>query len=128
MSQDRQSFNENQFLYIDKYSLSWQQLPNTKNAQKNGPRDWAWTVVEIWAQWSKSTYRAQDPTMREPIVPTRLEVLVTSCFEAVLASDASALKGTDEWWRKMRTFPSLHFLYPNVYSTLVLLPSAALVK
>eukprot|EP00438_Fugacium_kawagutii_P018732 Skav212361 [mRNA] locus=scaffold3038:105608:105834:- [translate_table: standard] len=62
-------------------------------------------------QWSKSTYSpswqvAQEPTMREPIVPTRLAVLVTACFKAVLASDASALKGTDEWWRKMRTFPS----------------------
>eukprot|EP00438_Fugacium_kawagutii_P000257 Skav212302 [mRNA] locus=scaffold732:670823:674214:+ [translate_table: standard] len=66
--------------------------------------------------------------MREPIVPTRLEVLDTFCFKAVLASDAPALKGTDEWWRKMRTFPSWHFLYPNVYSTVVLLPSAALVK
>eukprot|EP00438_Fugacium_kawagutii_P024925 Skav220101 [mRNA] locus=scaffold1991:150478:150681:+ [translate_table: standard] len=66
--------------------------------------------------------------MREKIVPTTLEVLVASCFKAVSALDASGLKGTDEWWRKMRTFPSLHFLYPNVYSTLVLLPSAALVK
>eukprot|EP00438_Fugacium_kawagutii_P007113 Skav222886 [mRNA] locus=scaffold1102:167102:167418:+ [translate_table: standard] len=82
----------------------------------------AWTVVEIWAKV------AQDPATRAPIVPSRLEVLASSCFKAVLASDASALKGTDEWWRKMRTFPSWHFLYPNVYSTLVLLPSAALVK
>eukprot|EP00438_Fugacium_kawagutii_P010536 Skav214533 [mRNA] locus=scaffold410:343894:347740:+ [translate_table: standard] len=39
-----------------------------------------------------------------------LFLLVSSCFKAVLASDASALKGTDEWWRKMRTFPSWHFL------------------
>eukprot|EP00438_Fugacium_kawagutii_P009941 Skav214634 [mRNA] locus=scaffold1009:54602:55939:+ [translate_table: standard] len=37
-------------------------------------------------------------------------LLATSCFKAVLASVASALKGTDEWWRKMRTFPSLVFL------------------
>eukprot|EP00438_Fugacium_kawagutii_P013846 Skav219987 [mRNA] locus=scaffold137:210303:210587:+ [translate_table: standard] len=89
-----------------------QKLPNTKNAQKNGPRDWGLdssrnlgAVVQIGLQ-SFVPKVAQDPTMREPIVPTRPEVLVTSCFEAVLASDASALKGTDEWWRKMRTFPS----------------------
>eukprot|EP00438_Fugacium_kawagutii_P003049 Skav229452 [mRNA] locus=scaffold397:279275:279478:- [translate_table: standard] len=66
--------------------------------------------------------------MREAIAPIRPEVLVTSCFKSVLTADASGLKGTDEWWRKMRTFPSWHFLYPNEYSTVVLLPSAALVK
>eukprot|EP00438_Fugacium_kawagutii_P036079 Skav218060 [mRNA] locus=scaffold1832:17101:17395:- [translate_table: standard] len=90
--------------------------------RKMGHMTAAWTVVKTWALCSKSTYSpAQDPAMREPIVPT-------SCCKAVLASDAPALKGTDEWWRKMRTFPSWHFLYPNVYSTVVLLPSAALVK
>eukprot|EP00438_Fugacium_kawagutii_P021944 Skav228285 [mRNA] locus=scaffold1313:109742:110199:+ [translate_table: standard] len=98
------------------------------------PRDWGLdssrnlgAVVQIDLQ-SLVPRVAQDPAMREPIVPSRLEVLFTSCFKPVLASDAAALKGTDEWWRKMRTFPSWHFLYPNVYSTVVLLRSAALVK
>eukprot|EP00438_Fugacium_kawagutii_P003048 Skav229451 [mRNA] locus=scaffold397:278040:279268:- [translate_table: standard] len=41
-----------------------------------------------------------------PCVLGSFHLLLVSCFKAVLASDASAVKGTDEWWRKMRTFPS----------------------
>eukprot|EP00438_Fugacium_kawagutii_P009940 Skav214633 [mRNA] locus=scaffold1009:54123:54560:+ [translate_table: standard] len=134
MSLDRQSFNDN---LISVHCSNEQQRAQTaehKKCIKNGPRDWGLdcsrnlgAVVQIDPR-SIVPKVAQDPAMVEKIVSTRLELLVTSCFTAVLASDAPALKGTEEWWRKMRTFPSWHFLYPNVYSTVVLLPSAALVK
>eukprot|EP00438_Fugacium_kawagutii_P035344 Skav207493 [mRNA] locus=scaffold334:85758:86118:- [translate_table: standard] len=87
--------------------LQWQLISvlryRTEKCTKNGPCDQGLdrsrnlgAVVQIDLQ-SFVPKVAQDPAMREPIVPNRLEVLVTSCFKAVLASVASALKGTDEW-------------------------------
>merc|ERR1719326_919783 len=53
----------------------------------------------------------------------------TSSTSASVTGAGPALEyGTEEWCRKMRTLPSSHFLYPKVYSTVVVEPSVASVK